>query len=137
VLELRAHRTAHTDNDLSLYDAQTRTLWAGDLLFMERVPALDGSLLGWLAVLDELQALPAEHVVPGHGPALAPWPAALEPERRYLAVLRDEIRRMQRNGGTMEQAIAEVGQSEREHWRLFDDYHQRNVTAAYAELEWN
>jgi quinoprotein relay system zinc metallohydrolase 2 len=136
VLELRAHRTAHTDNDLSLYDPQTRTLWAGDLVFMERVPALDGSLLGWLAVLDEIEAMPAEHVVPGHGPALAPWPAALEPERRYLTMLRDEIRRVQRGGGTMEQAIAEVGQSERGRWRLFDDYHQRNVTAAYAELEW-
>jgi quinoprotein relay system zinc metallohydrolase 2 len=137
VLELRAHRTAHTDNDLSLYDPQTRTLWAGDLIFMERVPALDGSLIGWLAVLDELATLPAVQVVPGHGPALAPWPAALEPERRYLTVLRDEIRRLQRNGGTMEQAIAEVGQSERDRWRLFDDYHPRNVTAAFAELEWD
>ena len=24
-----------------------------------------------------------------------------------------------------------------ERWRLFDDFHRRNVTAAYAELEWD
>ena len=136
VLRVTAHPTAHTDNDLSLRDLATGTLWAGDLLFMERVPALDGSLIGWLAVLDELRARPAARVVPGHGPVTAAWPAAADAQRRYLSLLRDEIRAMIKRGGTMEQAIASVGQSERPRWRLFDDYHARNVTAAFHELEW-
>ena len=136
VLRVTAHPTAHTDNDLSLSDLATGTLWAGDLLFMERVPALDGSLIGWLAVLDGLCAGPAARVVPGHGPVAASWPAAAEAQRRYLTLLRDEIRAMIKRGGTMEQAIAMVGQGERPRWRLFDDYHARNVTAAFHELEW-
>jgi len=136
VLRVTAHPTAHTDNDLSLRDLVTGTLWAGDLLFMERVPALDGSLIGWLAVLDELRAMPAVRVVPGHGPVAASWPAAADAQRRYLTLLRDEIRAVIKRGGTMEQAIAAVGQSERPRWRLFDDYHARNVTAAFHELEW-
>ena len=30
-------------------------LWAGDLLFHKRIPSLDGSVNGWLEVMDELR----------------------------------------------------------------------------------
>ena len=136
VVEIVAHRTAHTDNDLSLFDRATGTLWAGDLLFMERVPSLDGSLLGWLAVMDELRRVAARRVVPGHGPRTAAWPDALAAQQRYLEGLRDEIRALQRRGGTMEQAMATVGRSEAQRWVLFDDYNPGNVAAAFHELEW-
>ena len=136
VLRLRAHGTAHTDNDLSVLDAATGTLWAGDLVFLDRVPAIDGSLLGWLARVDELRGLAAARVVPGHGPVVADWPSALDPEERYLRLLRDEVRAVLRRNGTLEEAVATVGASERDRWRLFDDYNGRNVTAAYTELEW-
>jgi quinoprotein relay system zinc metallohydrolase 2 len=136
VLRVTAHRTAHTDNDLSVRDLATGTLWAGDLLFMERIPVIDGSLLGWLAVLEELRPVPTARIVPGHGPATADWPGAAAAQLRYLTRLRDEIRALIAGGGTMEQAIASVGQAERDRWRLFDDYHARNVTAAFHELEW-
>ena len=136
IVRITAHPAAHTDNDLSLFDLQTGTLWAGDLLFMERVPALDGSLLGWLAVMADLRGVRAARVVPGHGPHVAGWPSALDAQERYLTLLRDQIRRVQRQGGTMEQAIATVGQDERPRWKLFEDYNARNVTAAFHELEW-
>lgn len=136
LLEVTAHNAAHTDNDLSVFDRNTGTLWAGDLLFMERIPALDGSLIGWLAVMEALRAVPARRVVPGHGPSAADWPAALTPQQRYLERLRDEIRIVLRRGGTMEQAMAEVAQDEASHWALFDDFHRRNVAAAFHELEW-
>jgi quinoprotein relay system zinc metallohydrolase 2 len=135
-LELVAHPTAHTDNDLSVLDPATGTLWLADLLFMERCPVIDGSLLGWLAVLEALRPREVARVVPGHGPVSAPWPAALEPQLAYLTRLRDEIRAVLAAGGTLEQAVATVGQEERSEWLLFDDYHARNVTAAFAELEW-
>src|SRR5690554_159779 len=41
---LTAYSTAHTDHDLTVFDVNTKTLWTGDLLFVERVPALDGSI---------------------------------------------------------------------------------------------
>jgi quinoprotein relay system zinc metallohydrolase 2 len=136
VLRLVAHRTAHTDNDLSVYDVQTSTLWLADLLFIDRIPAIDGSLNGWLEVIAELRRMPAARVIPGHGPVVADWPAALDGEERYLRALRDEIRALQRRGGTMEEAVATVGRSERDKWLLFDEYNPRNVVTAFAELEW-
>ena len=57
VLELRAWQPAHTDNDLTMLDRATGTLFAGDLVFMEHLPTLDGSLLGWLRQMDALAAI--------------------------------------------------------------------------------
>ena len=136
LLRITAHPTAHTDNDLSLLDLRTGTLWAGDLLFMQRTPAIDGSLLGWLQVMESLRRLPARHVVPGHGPTSADWPAALTAQQRYLERLRDEIRGLIKAGVTIDRAAETVAADERGRWLLFDDYNPRNVTAAFAELEW-
>jgi quinoprotein relay system zinc metallohydrolase 2 len=135
-LELRAHKTAHTDNDLSVFDQHTATLWAADLLFVERIPSLDGSLTGWLSELDVLRALPATQAVPGHGPTSVVWPAGADDEIRYLSTLAREIRAIIAGGGDIETAVETVGQSERSRWTLFDDYNGHNVTVAFKELEW-
>ena len=137
VLELRAWPTAHTDTDLTVLDVATGTLFAGDLLFMERLPVVDGSLLGWLEVIDRLEALPARRVVPGHGPASAPWPSALAPQRAYLEYLRDRVRDELRRNRTLEQAVDEVPLPPGQSWRLVADNHPRNVTVSFTELEWD
>ncbi|SMF80277.1 quinoprotein relay system zinc metallohydrolase 2 [Tistlia consotensis] len=135
-LEVVAWPAAHTDNDLTVYDRASGTLWAGDLLFLKRTPVIDGSLNGWLAAIDELRRLPAERVVPGHGPVSAPWPRALDAEAGYLSTLRDEIRRIIARGGTIEQALKTAGQGSRADWLLFDRTNARNVVTAFTELEW-
>lgn len=136
VIELTAQPPAHTDNDLTVFDRQTGTLFTGDLVFMERAPAIDGTVLGWLEVLDRLSGIPAARAVPGHGPPSAPWPDAAADLRRYLDRIVAGVRAVQKAHGTIHQAIATVATDEGPRWRLFDDYHPRNVTAAFAELEW-
>ena len=136
VLELRAWPTAHTATDLTVLDRTTGTLFAGDLLFMERLPVVDGSLLGWLRVMDELQALPATRVVPGHGPPSAPWPDAARPQRDYLLYLRDQVRAALTRNRTLEQAVDEIPPPSGALWLLAADNHARNVTASFTELEW-
>ncbi len=135
-LQLRAHPTAHTDNDLSILDEETGTLWLGDLLFVDRVPALDGSILGWLRETRALRDAPATRAVPGHGPVVVPWPGAAAPQERYLGGLARDIRAIIAHGGDIEGAVATVGGAERGRWALFDDYNGRNVTSAFKELEW-
>jgi quinoprotein relay system zinc metallohydrolase 2 len=135
-LEIRAFPTAHTDSDLIVIDQDSKTLFAGDLVFLERIPAIDGSILGWLKAIAELREIPAARVVPGHGPVTAPWPAALDPEQAYFELLVRDIRKLLAAGGSLQQATDTIGLAERGHWRLFDSYNARNVTAAYTELEW-
>jgi quinoprotein relay system zinc metallohydrolase 2 len=135
-LVLTAHPTAHTDNDLSVFDAKTGTLWLADLLFMGHIPVVDGSLTGWLKEIEKLRGLPAQRVVPGHGPVRAAWPLSLIGEERYLKMLQAEIRAAIKAGKSMEQAMSEIGTSARNEWQLFDHFHKRNIATAFAELEW-
>ena len=135
-LQLTAHPVGHTDNDLTAVDSQTGTLFASDLLFVGRIPALDGSIRGWLRVLGDLKAQPARRAVPGHGPTGVDWPQGSADLERYLNTVLSETRAAIRKGVPIEEAVNVVGQSERGKWALFDDYHGRNVTQAFKELEW-
>jgi quinoprotein relay system zinc metallohydrolase 2 len=135
-LLLQAWRTAHSDCDLTALDEQSGVLFAGDLLFLKHVPIVDGSLLGFLQVADELAKIPASRVVAGHGPLAAPWPQALESERAYLNRLTGDLRAAIKKGDNVSDAAQAAGQTERGAWSLFDDYNARNATAGFAELEW-
>ena len=134
-LILRAWPAAHSDCDLTVDDEQSRTLFAGDLVFLTHIPVMDGSLRGWLGQLDRLAALPAQRVVPGHGP-VSPWPAALDDERRYLDTLATDTRALIARGRPITEASSGAAASERSKWQLFDDYNARNATAAFSEMEW-
>jgi len=136
VLELRAWPTAHTDNDLTVYDPASRTLFASDLLFVQHMPALDGSLRGWVAAMAELQQVPATLVVPGHGPAREDVRAALAEQSTYLDGLLRAVRAAVQGGLTLSQAVDRVGVPDGASWLLAERFHRRNVTAAFAELEW-
>ncbi|WP_244425243.1 quinoprotein relay system zinc metallohydrolase 2 [Pseudaminobacter salicylatoxidans] len=133
---LRAWKPAHTDNDLTAYDATTKTLFAGDLVFLGHLPTIDGSLLGWMRQMKELAAVEADRVVPGHGPASARWPDALQPQERYFEALAADLRKAIAAGIPLSEAVKTAGQDDRDDWSLFDDFNGRNATAAYAELEW-
>lgn len=136
MLLLRAWPIAHTNNDLSVFDPLTGTLWLGDLLFRERIPVVDGSIIGWLATMTALQGFQAARVIPGHGEPTSDWPAAMAPQQRYLSVVRDGVRAALKAGKSITDAVREVGASERGKWQLFDDFHAQNVTAVFTELEW-
>jgi quinoprotein relay system zinc metallohydrolase 2 len=136
VLSLTAFGPAHSDADLVILDPETKTLWAGDLLFVRRIPALDGNLAGWQRTLARLTAIDAVRAVPGHGPASVPWPHGADAEITYFQVLDHDIRALQAKGADIETAVRTAGQSERGKWLLFDDYNGRNVTEVFKELEW-
>lgn len=136
VLELATYETAHTATDVTVLDRISGTLFAGDLVFAGHVPALDGSILGWQAVLDRMADQRIDRVVPGHGPARLPWPDGADATRGYLAALTAETREAIRRGDSLRRAMEHVGESQRGGWQLFDEFNKRNATAAYTELEW-
>ena len=135
-IELESQPTAHTDNDLTVFDGRTGTWFLGDLLFIGHVPALDGRLKGWLALLERARARSVARVVPGHGPAAASWPEAAAPQERYLRGLETNVREALKAGRSMTEVAAGIGLSEQGAWALFDAFHARNSVSAYHELEW-
>jgi len=134
-LTLHAWPAAHSDCDLTVLDERTKTLFAGDLVFLAHVPVVDGSILGWLRIMGELSGQSAERVVPGHGPVSA-WPDSLADERRYLETLAADVRALVKRGAPINKAADTAATSERSRWQLFDDYNARNATAAFSEIEW-
>jgi quinoprotein relay system zinc metallohydrolase 2 len=135
-LLLKAWPTAHTDQDLTVFDPSTGTLWLGDLLFLQHTPVIDGLATGFVQVMDALAKIPARRFVAGHGRTDKPWPEALADQRAYLDLVIRETRQAIKRKRTIEQAVESVGQSEAGKWLQFENFHRRNVTAAYTELEW-
>ena len=134
-LVLDAWPVAHSDSDLTVIDETTKTLFAGDLVFLDHIPVMDGSIRGWLQLMGKLSEQPAQRVVPGHGP-VSEWPAALADERRYLQTLAADVRALVKRGASIKAAADMAAASERSRWQLFDDYNARNATAAFSEIEW-
>ena len=105
-------------------------------MFEGHIPVIDGSILGWIKLMDKLAATPADHVVPGHGSVTMKWPAALEPQKTYINKLAADLRKIIADGGTMLDAQKQAGNSEMPKWKLFTEFNARNASTAFAELEW-
>jgi quinoprotein relay system zinc metallohydrolase 2 len=138
-LLLKAWPTAHTDHDLTVFDESTGTLWTGDLLFVSHAPVVDGSVKGWQQVLKQMESLKVQRVVPGHGKALGAWPSDLKAQGHYLQQIESDMRDAIKRGKSLPQALAEQDTAPARignNWQLLESFHKRNLTAVYAELEW-
>jgi len=135
-LRLQAWPPAHTDSDLTVLDLKTGSFWTGDLLFRERLPAVDGSIPGWLAVLDRFAPAKVRLTIPGHGAITTDIDSALEAERHYLLALQAGVRAELAAGRSMQHAIENVAIAEKSKWLLWPDTHPHNVTHVYQQLEW-
>ncbi|TVQ56157.1 MAG: quinoprotein relay system zinc metallohydrolase 2 [Rhodobacteraceae bacterium] len=136
LLLLEAHPVAHTDNDLTVRDLATDTWFLGDIVFMSHLPTMDGSVNGWIALLDDLTVREAARVVPGHGPVSYAWPDAAAPIRAYLAHLREAAREAVREGRPMLEATRAIARRTPPGWALTEAFAERNATVAIREMEW-
>ena len=135
-IKISAYSTAHTNNDITIEDLSTGTFWAGDLLFIERTPVVDGDINGFIDILDQFMSLNIKLVIPGHGTPTKNWEAAFKKHKNYFVVLRDGIRGAIEEDLGLQEAIETVAQSEAGKWELFDVQNARNINQIYPQLEW-
>lgn len=136
ILQLQARKVAHTHTDLTILDTQTNTLFAGDLLFAQRTPVVEGDLKGLIAVLEQINQQPYTLIVPGHGLESSDQKTIIGNELRYLNLLLSDIRNSIKKGISMEQTMDTAAASEHDNWVLFDIANRRNVNVVYPQLEW-
>ncbi len=136
-LLLHTTKTAHSSSDLTVFDTQSGSLWLSDLLFEQHTPVLAGSLLGWIDVLQTLPTAGVQLVIPGHGQTSDEWPSAsLRLQMEYLQQLKQDVKQRIDDGDSLFESQQQAVESSSEHWQLYPQYHPRNVTRAWQELEW-
>ncbi len=66
---LSSGQASHTGGSIFVWVPDRKVVFAGDILFTDFHPYLaEGDLKGWAKTLDQLLALGAEKIIPGHGP---------------------------------------------------------------------
>ena len=69
-LDVHVARFAATEGDVWLFDRKTRVAIVGDLV-VDIVPFMDTACPdGWLKALGEIERMPFDTLIPGHGPAM-------------------------------------------------------------------
>lgn len=135
-LGVRHVGTAHTRGSLIVEVSPDRIVFAGDVLYGNRLPALipNGSVKGWLAAYEALRASNGRLFVPGHG---QPGPLADfdHPTRDYLARLKRHMDEAVKKGTDIESAKTAFDAAPWKSLANFNELNGRNAYQAYQESE--
>ena len=98
---------AHTRGDVLVHVPQDRTVFTGDILFVEGHPVLwAGPVDNWVAACDQIIAWDVETVVPGHGPITDK--KGVQAMKDYLLYIKAEARRRYDAGMPVFQAARDI-----------------------------
>ncbi|HJW40022.1 MAG TPA: MBL fold metallo-hydrolase [Rhizomicrobium sp.] len=95
---------AHTGGDALVYVPADKTLFTGDILFIDGHPILwAGPVANWIEACEMIEAMDVETIVPGHGPITDKRGVARVKD--YLVYIRDEAKKRYDSGmGALEAA---------------------------------
>ncbi len=106
-IELMHLGTGHTVDDVLVYLPEEKLLFAGDVAFHYVTPlAFEGHISGWIRVLDAIERMDVETIVPGHGPVGDK--SDMREMRDYLALVRREARRGFHEGAPQEEVVRRI-----------------------------
>ena len=127
-------KKAHTQGDLVVYLPKEKILFAGDLVFNDRVTSLrDGSLIGSIEALKKIDDFKAVVVIGGHG--YKTDANSTKVLKKYLIEMKKEVLEALDNDISIDQVTQRVIMPEFKDMKLYDVLHSRNVFEAYRELE--
>jgi len=127
---------AHTPAPLVVSIPSDRVVFAGDILYAGRLPAVlpVSHVRQWLASFDALSAFGGFTFIPGHGS-----PGTLtefsHSTRNYLALLDGHMASMVDQGVDLQQAIDRLDQSSFNDLAMFSELSGRNASLVYLERE--
>ncbi len=134
VFELREFR-GHTDSDLVLVDRSSGVVFAGGLVFKQRVPTTPHAQVGdWLKSLDQAQALQWRTVVPSHGPVHSDASGVAE-TKAFLQWLDREFTAYAELGWDMNEVLRAPVPATFRGWAGFATEYVRNVAHLYPRYE--
>jgi glyoxylase-like metal-dependent hydrolase (beta-lactamase superfamily II) len=104
--EFRHRGGAHTPGDMLVWLPQSRVLFSGDVVYVDRLLGLIpvSRTLTWLATFAEIERLAPARIVPGHG-RVTDLATAQADTRDYLAALRTHMRKAVDDGQDISAAV--------------------------------
>lgn len=98
---------AHTRGDLIVYVPDAKTLYSGDILFVESTPVVwAGPMANWLAALDLILDMDVDVIVPGHGPVTDK--NGVQQVKAYWEYVMTEVRRRHDAGLSAAEAARDI-----------------------------
>jgi len=126
---------AHTNSDLYVYIPSKQVVFAGDLVFNERLPSLrDGDITGWLKILKKIKSMNVKYIIGGHGDVVSN--DAVDFTYGYLKELRDDVKKMLDDGEDIADVVNAVVMPEYKNIPFYNSIQRQNVETAYRTLEW-
>lgn len=127
---------SHTPEDVVVYLPQEKVLFAGDLVFRNRVPYVGQADSGhWIKALDTLLAFDTAVIVPGHGPLSSEARKDMELTRDYLGYLRKTMGQAARNMEPFDDAYQDTDWTRFESLPLFRVANRMNAYNTYLLME--
>ena len=124
---------AHTKGDVIVHVPSARTVFTGDILFVDAHPVVWlGPYANWIGACDRILGWDVETVVPGHGPVTDK--AGVRRVKRYLEYVYAEARKRFDAGLSDEEAARDIAWTEFRDWRESERIFP-NVNTAYREFQ--
>ena len=106
---------AHTAGDVLAWVPADSTIYTGDILFIDGTPLMwAGPVANWIKACDDIIALGAEVIVPGHGPITNRH--GVEEVQRYLRYIDTEARKRFDAGLSVRDAAMDIALTDFDSW---------------------
>jgi glyoxylase-like metal-dependent hydrolase (beta-lactamase superfamily II) len=127
---------AHSLEDLVVYLPDAKILFAGDLMFRQRVPFVgQADSRHWQKGLTSLAGLKVDWAIPGHGPASQQFAQDLQQTQIYLQYLRTTMARAVEEGLSFEEAYQLTDWSQFSNLPLFKYANRMNAFNTFLLME--
>lgn len=132
IVELHYFGPAHTFGDTLVYFPEHKLLFAGDVGFFYSTPlAASGKIGGWLDVIEKVNQMDVETIVPGHGPPGGK--RELDDVREYFEFVKAQARQRFDAGLDEKAATASIDLGTYKDW-LDAERISANIAVAYREF---
>ena len=106
---------AHTAGDVLVHVPGDRTVFTGDILFIDGTPLMwAGPVSNWIAACDKICAMDVDKIVPGHGPITDK--AGVQRVADYLAYINTEARKRYDAGMPAQEAALDIALNDYASW---------------------
>ncbi len=132
-IELIEVGPAHTAGDVLVHIPDSRTVFTGDVLFIESTPIMwAGPVSNWIEACDRIIAMDAEVIIPGHGPITDN--EGVRQVQSYLRYIDQEARKRFDSNLSLRDAIHDIALGDFSSWGDAERI-AVNVSTLYREYE--